>query len=135
MTRHTDLADGVKATSSRSIHLGGLHPEATREEVASEIERLGYTNCKFLWPKINPGFPEGQTRTDYCFVRFNTRGTADQAMETISQAALSIRGRPVTVKTSKHAVSIFANYVKSCLVATKADSKVLRRVLMGRKMA
>lgn len=105
MARHVDLVDGEKADPSRSILLGSLHSDATRKEVAKEVKRLSGKKCDFFWPRKDPSTPGGGTHTGYCLAQFKNRNAAERAMRKISEAGLSIRGRPVMLNMSKQTVS------------------------------
>lgn len=129
MTRHVELAeDGMHKEffprSPRGLHLGNLHPMATRDDVAIEIEGIGYRACKFFWPKRDSSTPEDQEHTGYCFVYFKDKHMAKRAKWTIRDPGLTLRGRPVTANDTRYIVSFSDKALESVDVSCSDQSRL-----------
>lgn len=94
MTRYTDTAVRGDLEASDIIHLGNLHPQATRDEIGKEVKKIFDPVGRFFWPIL--AYEEKQ-HMGYCFVQFHNVYMALGAIEALRRAHLSIRGKRVRV--------------------------------------
>lgn len=94
MAGYTDVVVGDNLEASDIIHLGNLHPQATRHEIGKEVLKIFSPVGRFFW--VMPPCEEKQ-HMGYCFVQFHNVDMALRAIEVLRRAHLSIRGKRVRV--------------------------------------